>query len=234
MESIALETGSEAFGSVSFWPASSQSKAPLVLWIAANDLTGCTGPELDADMILEGLRAEGMACAKLESSRSCPDREGIACIEAALSMLAKKPQVDEDQLCIVGAGRGGTLAFLTACTSMQVGALALIDANWIYAELSAERPVQPLEMALNLSAPTLILTSGDGSSEVLKLRAEELSQAERVLSQFARPFDSFQVGLTPGSVSETAEEPRQTALNDEIIEQLLGFLNREWSDPDGA
>ncbi len=234
MESIALETGSEAFGSVSFWPAPSQSKAPLVLWIAAKDLPESADPAVQVDAVLEGLQAKGMACAKLESSQGCPDREGIACIEAALSLLAEKPHVDGEQMCIAGAGRGGTLAFLTACTSMQVGALALLDARWVYTELSAERPVQPLEMALNLSAPTLILSSADAPNETAKQRAEELSQARRVLSQFARPFDSFEVGPGPRSVAETGEAERQAAMTDDIIQQLAAFLDREWCDPDGA
>jgi carboxymethylenebutenolidase len=54
---------------------------------------------------------------------------------------------------VAGACLGGTLAFLLACTSTRVSAALAFHAPLVYPELDARRPIQPLELALNLGCP---------------------------------------------------------------------------------
>lgn len=130
-----------------------------------------------------------------------PDRPGAALIAALLARLAAEPGVDgEREPLLVGLGRGGTLAFLAACTAAHVGGVVLVGAPLIHADLGPERPVQPLELALNLACPCLLVYGADDPTTP----AAERERARRVLSQFSRSFDIVDVpGATPGSRPET-------------------------------
>ena len=105
-----------------------------------------------------------------------PDRAALADIEAALAWFAKQRGVDASKLAVVGYARGGTLAFMLACTSRRVAAAVDIDGPVVYAELSAARPAQPLEFALNLSVPLLVVARED----------EQLRRLRRLLEQGAK------------------------------------------------
>jgi pimeloyl-ACP methyl ester carboxylesterase len=82
---------------------------------------------------------------------------------------------------LVGAGGGGTRAFLHACRSRRVDAVILVDAPLVLADLSQDMPVQPLEMSLNLEAPVLVLDR-DGTDERAAIGAR--------LDPFAKPWDA--------------------------------------------
>ena len=58
---------------------------------------------------------------------------------------------------MIGIGLGGTLALQAGCTSRRVRAVACIAPVLVYPELSAARPIQPVELVLNLDVPLLAL-----------------------------------------------------------------------------
>lgn len=113
------------------------------------------------------------------------DRDVLADLDGAVRWLARRDDVDADRIAVLGLGRGGTLAFLFACHSRELVAAVTFGASLTYPQLSAQRPMQPIEMALNLSCPWLAFF-GEADDSV---DADERGQMDRVLSQFARDFD---------------------------------------------
>lgn len=140
----------------------------------------------------------------LSAGALAADRRALQEIDAALESLARRPGVERERLGVVGLGRGGTLAFLLGCTR-RLAAVVDVDGPVLYPSLSAERPIQPLELALNLEGAFLGVFSGPpgpvGDEEIALLR-ERLSSA-------ARPFDIV--------VGE---------LGDELWPRLLAFLRQ--------
>jgi dienelactone hydrolase len=63
---------------------------------------------------------------------------------------------------VVGVGLGATWALLLGCQSVGVSAVAVVNGRLVYPRLSATKPVQPLEMILNLSAPVLLIDGSEG------------------------------------------------------------------------
>jgi hypothetical protein len=82
-------------------------------------------------------------------------------LETGLKRLAQVQDVGGTPLVLVGVGSPGTVAFLQACRSKRVAALAIVDVPLILEDLDVQRPVQPLEMLLNLEAPLLRVESTD-------------------------------------------------------------------------
>ncbi len=129
------------------------------------------------------------------------DREGAALVASLLARLADQPGMDrEREPVLAGLGRGGTLAFLAACTAARAGGVVLVGAPLVYSELGPERPVQPLELALNLACPCLLVWGTDDPATP----AAERERARQVLSQFSRSFDIVALpGAAPGARPET-------------------------------
>ncbi len=144
------------------------------------------------------------------------DRPALRAITEALAALAVREDVDEDLVALLGIGRGATLAFLRACQSGGVAALALWGGELVRDTLDAERPFQPLEMALGLEAPLLVHVGG----EVPAGAPERLEHIRATLSQFARRFDIVAHGDSGDVLSE---EARTSALN-ETVEFLVEEL----------
>lgn len=114
-----------------------------------------------------------------------PDRQVLGDLDGVVRYLKAQPGVRADRIAVVGFGAGATHAFLFACHSRDLDAAVMFHGPVTYPRLSAARPMQPLELALNLSCP-LLAFYGDQDEE---LPAEQRDQMERVLSQFARDFD---------------------------------------------
>jgi carboxymethylenebutenolidase len=81
------------------------------------------------------------------------DRDALSRLELGAGWLGKRG--DRRSVAVVGAGMGGTLAFLMGCTSRQVAAVASWYGTTLYGELSRLKPAQPLELFLNLDRPYL-------------------------------------------------------------------------------
>lgn len=136
------------------------------------------------------------------------DREALADMEAACDWLKRERNCDE--VFALGAGDGGTRAFLLACAASVLDGVVNVDGPLQLAELSRERPFQPLEMALSLSCPLLALFS-DGNASI---PAEDQARGAEVLSQFARTFDI---------VARSGDG--RIPLSDAEIDRILAFLN---------
>ena len=109
-----------------------------------------------------------------------PDRRSLADLDAALAWLGKQDDVDPRSIAVVGFCMGGTLAFLSGCTSTRVGAVVDFYGGPLYRELSANKPTQPIELHLNLDRPFLGLFGGEDAhipAEHVELLRERLSMA---------------------------------------------------------
>jgi dienelactone hydrolase len=132
------------------------------------------------------------------------DRHARVELDRALERLARRPLVDRSRLAALGFGRGGTLAFLLGCTR-DLAAVVDVEGSVLYPALSAEHPIQPLELALNFGGAFLgVFSSASG-----RVGREELELLRQSLSSAARPFDIV-VG------------PR--TLDEELWPRVLAFL----------
>lgn len=109
------------------------------------------------------------------------DRAAVAELAGRRDALVRAG-ADPARLALVGFGRGGTLAFLCAC-AWRVRATVDVEGPVVHATLSKERPIQPLELALNFEGALLLLRAGQGSA----LSDEELLHLEARLSSAGRP-----------------------------------------------
>jgi len=113
---------------------------------------------------------------------SLPDRRVLGDLEGALDHLAQQPDVDAKKLATVGFCMGGNYAYLLGCASRRVSAVVDFYGRFIYRELSPHKPVQPLELALNLSCPMLAMFGERDPS----ISAEDVERFRKVMDQFAR------------------------------------------------
>ncbi|MEM7308307.1 MAG: dienelactone hydrolase family protein [Planctomycetota bacterium] len=118
---------------------------------------------------------------------SMPDRRAIADLEAAAALLIERFGVDDERLGALGFCMGGNYAYLLGCASRSVSAVVDFYGRIVYPELSANKPTQPLELALNLGAPFLGLFGAEDAS----IPAEHVQRLDGVLSQFAKDFAIF-------------------------------------------
>jgi pimeloyl-ACP methyl ester carboxylesterase len=79
---------------------------------------------------------------------------------------------------VVGVGMGATWALLLGCQSLGVSAVGWIQGRLVYPRLSANKPVQPLEMILNLDVPVLLVVGqedGVSSGEQVELARDRFA-----------------------------------------------------------
>lgn len=136
------------------------------------------GGEGFAERAAQALRDAGFAVLILDASNaeSRGDRGALSDIESALAWLAERGEIDPQSLAVVGAGHGGTLAFLVGCTSRQVAAVASIGGPVEYEALSATRPAQPIELHLNLDRPLLLVDKEPGGVAIPEDQLERLTE----------------------------------------------------------
>jgi dipeptidyl aminopeptidase/acylaminoacyl peptidase len=113
------------------------------------------------------------------------DRVAVLDLEAALGALADRDGVDGGRLAVVGLGAGGTLAFLAGCASRRVAAVVVAGGSLVRGALDAAHPTEPLELALNLGAPVLVLHGTDDPATP----PEQSAQVEVALSRSFRAFE---------------------------------------------
>jgi dienelactone hydrolase len=110
------------------------------------------------------------------------DRAALAELDRAFVALRARTDVDPARISALGCARGGTLAFLLGCTARGLASAAALGGALVYPRLSAERPIQPLELALNLGN-SFHGFHGDADPE---FTAADLAEARAKLAQFAR------------------------------------------------
>ncbi len=131
-----------------------------------------------------------------------PDRRALRDLEAAAVWLAERPDVDERSLAVVGFGLGGGLAFQVGCTSTRLAVVVDLCGDVAYDELSAAKPIQPIELTLNLDRPLLALFA----------EADELvpqAHVELLRERLASSSKDFELVIYPGAARGFLDERRQ-------------------------
>lgn len=147
------------------------------------------------------------------------DRSSLAAIDGALAALAARPAVDERRVGVIGVGLGGTLALQAGCTSRRVRAVAAVQPRVVYPELSAARPIQPVELLLNLDVPLLALFAGldpstPASNVALLQRQCALGAKDVELASYPQAESGF---LEPGNAAHRAADAS------DALARLLAF-----------
>lgn len=156
-----------------------EAPATLVLCGAAAALPGWS----------EACAARGLVLRAVEGADALPDRDAGVRLEQELERVPSGLRV------LLGAGGGGTRAFLHACRSRRVDAVILVDAPLVLDDLSQDMPVQPLEMSLNLEAPVLVLD---------REATDEREAIAARLDPFAKPWDADRVREGEADVQRVA------------------------------
>jgi hypothetical protein len=108
------------------------------------------------------------------------DRAAVTELSAARDAIVHGG-ADPARLALAGCERGGTLAFLCAC-AWRVRATVDVEGPFVHAALTRERPIQPLELALNFEGALLVVRAPASA-----LSDEELAHLEARLSSAGRP-----------------------------------------------
>lgn len=178
----------EVFGLDAFTRSVGERLAEAGFAAIAPDLygrEGCPGPEGSAAEPAPTWTAEQIRAAVA----ALPDRRAVADLDAAARWLQTERGVEE--VGTLGFCMGGTLAYLLACQSTRISAAVDFYGRIRYAELSREKPVQPLEMALNLAAPLLAFFGEKDAGIPL----EDVSALTTQLDAFAKSAD---IRVVPG------------------------------------
>jgi carboxymethylenebutenolidase len=115
---------------------------------------------------------------------SLPDRRVLGDLEGALVHFSNDPEVDAKRLGAIGFCMGGNYAYLLGCKSTRVNAVVDFYGRFIYKELTAQKPIQPLEMALNLSCPLLAIFGEQDPS----ISRDDVAKFRSTLEQFSKEF----------------------------------------------
>ena len=155
------------------------------------------------------------------------DRRVLADLDGALARLVEQlaPRAPAGRagapvIGAIGFGAGATQAFLFGCHSDRVDAVVDFCGPIVYPELSAEQPMQPLEMALNLGAPLLGLFAGDDPS----IPRADVTALETRLGQFMKRAEVHVFdGVRPGFFDEAhpAHDAQAAARAWELVRAFL-------------
>jgi carboxymethylenebutenolidase len=113
---------------------------------------------------------------------SFPDRRVLADLEGGLAFLDVRTDVDSQHLAVLGFCMGGNYARMLGCHSRRLAAVVEFYGRLRYAELSSHKPMQPLEMLINLDVPYLGLFGGRDAS----IPEGEVRELESALDRFAK------------------------------------------------
>ncbi len=116
-----------------------------------------------------------------------PYRADVADVRAVLAALARAPNVDRQRVGVVGVGRGGTVALLTALQDPAVGAVVTLGAPSdlfapsfraeARAQLLGQTPASPYPALDVLAAPVLAVRDGQLAPDAARLGLIALSPA---------------------------------------------------------
>jgi len=152
---------------------------------------------------------------------SLPDRRVLADLEAGAALLAERDDVDPDKLAVLGFCMGGNYAYLLGCHSHRLSAAVDFYGRIVYADLSAEKPVQPLEMGLNLSVPLLGLFGEEDASIPL----EHVDKLRDTLAAFAKDFECVTYPGAGHGFFNQLRSPNTEAAAQDAWRRVLAFLD---------
>lgn len=143
-----------------------------------------------------------------------PDRRAVADLDAAALELATEDAVDAERIAAMGFCMGGCLAFLLGCQSTRVAAVVDLYGRIRYAELDANKPVQPLDMALNLHCPLLAVFGEQDAT----IPPDDVRAMQERLAAFAKPAEVVSVpGVGHGFVN-----PLRPGYDESVAEETWG------------
>ncbi|MFT5478675.1 MAG: carboxymethylenebutenolidase [Planctomycetota bacterium] len=218
----------EVFGLDAFTRSVAQRLADAGYTALAPDLysrSGVPGPESTASDPAPAWEIETIRAAVA----SLPDRRTAADLEAAANWLAADDAVDSQSIAVLGFCAGGNQAFLMACQSRRVAAVVVYYGRMVYPDLSAAKPVQPLEMALNLSAPLLAFFGQLDPS----IPVEDVDAMERTLAQFSKESDVVRMPGVGHGFANALRPGWDEAAAGVAWERTLGFLAESLGLSDG-
>ena len=161
---------------------------------------------------------------------SLPNRRVLGDLEGALERLAADPGVDANRLGAVGLCMGGNYAYMLGCTSRRVSAVVDFYGRFVYRELSANKPMQPLEMALNLSCPMLAIFGGKDPS----ISAADIERFRTVMRQFARDVEVVVFPEAGHGFLNDRRKSYDAAAASEAWKLAVGFLREQLGSPDSS
>jgi carboxymethylenebutenolidase len=159
------------------------------------------------------------------AGRALPDRRVLGDLEGALAWLAQRADVDGAKLAAVGFCMGGNHAFQLGCASRRVKAVVDFYGRLVYVELDAAKPIQPLELAFNLSVPLLCLF-GERDASIPREHVERLRD---LLTQGAKHFEIVTYpDAGHGFFNDTRPAHVESAARD-AWSRTLAFLREQFS-----
>ncbi|HIF42287.1 MAG TPA: hypothetical protein EYQ74_14490 [Planctomycetes bacterium] len=209
------------------WLASSDTSVgshPAVLFVR-DPLTGPADARAVAmELVQLGYRVLWVDTDSMSSPQSAPDppSDGTDGLWEREEAYSDRPAVRQlgllaeamgtGRAAVVGVGMGATWALLLGCQSVGVSAVASVNGRLVYPRLSVTKPVQPLEMILNLSAPVLLLDDSEGEGAAGE-------QIELALERFA----AFGIEAEGGGISPSRSADEGPAAR--VAERLHLFLS---------
>ena len=157
------------------------------------------------------------------------DRRALAELEAALRWLGGRAEVDEQRIAAAGFGAGGTLAFQLGCTSTRVAAVVDVAGPPLHPELSAARPIQPLELVLNLDRPLLAVFGGEDPS----VPAEHVALLRAALEAGSKDFELASIPRA-GAGFFHGDRPDYHGAAEDAWDRVLRFLEGVLRPPPSA
>jgi dienelactone hydrolase len=157
---------------------------------------------------------------RLSGADALGDRAALAELERAAAALAARADVASERIAVLGFGRGGTLAFLLGCTSRRIAAVVDVGGPLVYPELSSARPIQPLELALNLDRPLLLVSASRDPA----FPPRDVELCRESLSSAGKHFDIFALEAEPGFLDEESARFDERAAG-EAWRRILDFLH---------
>ena len=134
----------------------------------------------------------------------------------AINCLKSMSQVEPRRIGVMGFGMGGTVAFIAACSNQDLKAVAIAySRNLVPGALSPGRPISPLLLVEEITAPVLFLSS---SGDPVPSPAD-VKVLQAVMGKYNKNFDARIYESTP---------PVGHAFMEKDIEQFYNPAASEW------
>ena len=234
MAEIEFVTGGERLR-CEFFPAAGGQRAPAVLLFPAiagvNDYIKRVAGRLTAAgysaLVLDYYAREGRAPdvstpEKIGAAvEALPDTRVLSDARAAIGALRRRPDVDARRIATLGFCIGGTYSALIACEADGIVAAVDYYGSIRYAATSMNKPVSPLDRAVELRAPLL---AHFGSVDRL-ISLEDISAFEEALRSHGRHYELFLYRGAPHAFDEDFRPAYRPVAAAEAWQRTLTFLN---------
>ncbi|MEX1024212.1 MAG: hypothetical protein WD226_03960 [Planctomycetota bacterium] len=127
-----------------------------------------------------------------------PDREALRLLDDLADRLVAEHAIAADSIALVGVGAAAPLAWLGGCTSTRFAVIGSLGAPPVYDQLSRAKPMQPVEMTLNLDRALLAAFPAEAAH--LEVVRDQLESGSKDFSWV--PFD----GTTPMALAKFLDE----------------------------